>query len=307
MSEDLAAIIARQQAEHAAREALPGRYDGVAITSLADKVEMEHMGIRAWRAANDVETTVDPEARLRAGAARSPQAAAGFGLLNAGAAVITVIDEGGIPLTQPTRDQDVIASWWEPGAEFANNWPAIPCGEQGGLFGLLASPGQGADWFKKIATVHHPSRVERLMAALDRVTEMGVPASDGDDDDESPAKPDEVRATMHAKLWLHEDLPTHQPVVRIWTGSIRGSQGQAAMMGARPQQPRQLSAMVWSWPSGPTLPVGRQLREGVWSLAAVPALGTELTWGGVKFVVRQTPVLLSPPPDWVIAAIQRLA
>ncbi|HTE84251.1 MAG TPA: hypothetical protein VK821_05935 [Dehalococcoidia bacterium] len=304
---DREAIIAQQKAEHAAREALPGRYDGVAIADLARRVEMEAMAIQTLRTATDVATAVDTEARLRAVAAISPQAAAAFGLLNAGATVIAPIAESGVLLTQPTRDPDEIASWWEPGSPYATCWPAIPCGDQGDRFGLLCYPGEGADWFKKIATVHQPSRIERLMAALDPITEMGVPPGGrgGDWDDEPQPKPDEPRATVHAKLWMVEDLPPHRPIVQSWTGSLRGQAGQAAMAAGRPPQPRQLSAMVWSWPAGQALPVGRELRKGVESLAAVPAWGAVLVLGGVRLVVRQVPVLLSPPPDWLIAELQK--
>ncbi len=306
---DLDAIIAQQKAAHAANEALPGRYDNVEVKDLARQVEMEAMGIAAWRANTAVETTPDPEARLRGVAAGNPRASAAFGLLNAGAPVIVALDEGGSPLTQPARDPDVLASWWEPGGPYADRWPAVPCGPQGGLFGLLCFPGEGADWFRKIATIHHPSRAERLMALADRVTEMGVPPSGGDDwDDEPPLQPDELRATVGARLWLVEDLPTHRAVNRAWSGSLRSAAGQAVMRSARQSPPRQLTGMVWSWPTGQTLPVGRELRKGVESLPAIPALGAELVVGGVRFVVRQTiPGLISPPPDWLIAALKELA
>jgi hypothetical protein len=308
MSEDVAGLIARQKAEQAAREAQAGRFDGVLLKDLGPRVEMEHMAIAAWKADNAVETIAEPDARLRVLAARSPQASAAFGLCNAGARAIVAIDEAGVPLAQPARDPDVLASWWEPGGLYVDKWPAIPCGPEGGYFGLLVT-GEGVDWFRKVATIHRPTRVERLLAAFDPVTEMGVPPSSngGWDDDEPQPKPDELRATMHAKLWMCEDVPAHQPVVRGWIGSIRGREGQAAMAAGHPPQPRQLSAMVWSWPPGQTLPVGRPLRSGVESLAAIPAQGAVLTLGGVQLVVRQVPVLLSPPPAWVISAVGELA
>jgi hypothetical protein len=309
MSENMGALIARQQAEQAAREAQTGRYDGVAIKDLAHRVEMEHVAIHAYRAQNDLEPAVDPEARLRAVAAWSPPAAAAFGLVNQGVPAIVAIDESGAPLTQPTRDPDVLAGWWEPGGPYSTRWPAIPCGPQGGLFGLLVHPGEGRDWFKKVATIHHPSRVERLMATrADRADALGVPGvTDSWDENEPQPRPDELRATKAARLWLCEDPPAHQPVVRSWTGSLRGRAGQDAMAAGRPPQARQLSAMVWSWPPGQSLPVGRPLRNGVESLTAIPAQGAVVTVGGVQLVVRQVPVLLSPPPDWLISALRELA
>jgi hypothetical protein len=54
------------------------------------------------------------------------------------------------------------------------------------------------------------------------------------------------------------------------------------------------------------LPVGRKLRKGVESLAAIPALGAVLNMDGVRFVVRQSPSLISPPPDWLVSELQRL-
>lgn len=307
MTEDMAGLIARQQAEQAAREALPGRYDNVAIEDIAHRIELEAMGIAAWQAQNDVGPAVDTEARLRGLAATNPRAAAAFGLLNQGFPVIGPLDESGAPLTQPTRDVDVIAGWFEPGSQYATCWPGVPCGDPGGLFGLLCYPGEGADWFKKVATVHHPSRVERLMASIsDRVEALGVPGVTDSWDDEPQPKPDELRATVHARLWMEEAVPTHRAVLQSWTGSLRGRSAQAAMAAGRPQQPRQLEAMVWAWPQGETLPVGRELRKGVVSLAAIPAWGSELTLGGVRLTVRQAPVLLSPPPDWLVSALQEL-
>lgn len=307
VTEDMAALIARQQAEQAAREALPGRYDGATVADIAHRVEMEHMAIAALKA-NSAAVDGDAEARLRAVAAQSPQAAAAFGLLNAGAPVVVVIDESGTPIAEPTRDVDVIASWFEPDSPYSTRWPATPCGEQGGLFGLVVT-GDGVDWLKKVATVHRPTRVERLMAAVvDPVTAMGVPRPrfDWDDDDPQP-KPDELRATAHSRLWMVEDVPAQRAVVRSWNGSIRSPAGQAAMAAGRPPEARQLSGMVWSWPQGQTLPVGRPLRNGVESLAAIPAHGAVLKVGGAMLVVRSILGLVSPPPDWLIAAVQELA
>jgi hypothetical protein len=305
--EDLGALIERQKAEQATREAQPGRYDGVTLEGLAHRIEMEAMGLAALRGENDAAPAVDSEARLRAVAATNPRAAAAFGLLNQGVPVIVPLDPTGAPLAPPTRDPDMIASWYES-PPYEGCWPGVPCGEQGRLFGLLISSAEGADWFKQVATVHRPTRVERLLSAFsDRVDELGVPGRGNAWDDEEQSSPDEVRASVHARLWLCEDLPAHRAVLQAWTGSLRGAAGQAALAAARPAAPRQLSAMVWSWPAGRELPVGRELREGVLSLTAIPAQGAELVLGGIHFVVRQVPVLLSPPPDWLIDALQELA
>jgi hypothetical protein len=283
-------------------------YEGVPFKDLGRTIEMEYMGIAAWRSANDVEHGADPEARLRIVAAQNPHAAAAFGLLNAGAAWIVAIDESGAPLTAPTRDPDTLASWWEPGGTFVNKWPGVPCGPAGGYVGLLLFPGEGMDWLRKIATVHTPSRAERLISrSADPVDELGVPRPGGDDwDDDEPRKPDEVRAPMAARLWLVEDVPAHRSTMQTWFGSLRGRMGQAAMAAAKPSQPRQVTGMVWSWPPGQMLPVGRKLRKGVESLAAIPALGAVLNMDGVRFVVRQSPSLISPPPDWLVSELQRL-
>ena len=305
MNDDLNAFIARQTAEQQAREAQPGRYDNTLIRDIAHKIETEAMGLAAWRA-NDVAPVAEFDQRLRDLAATNPRAAAALGLLNQGVPVIALLDESGTPLAKPTRDPDVIASWFEPGSDLAGCWPGVPCGPEGDRFGLLVT-GEGLEWFKKIATVHYPSRVERLTGSLtDRVHEMGVPGRGDDWDDEDQPKPDELRATVHARLWLCEDVPVHRAVLQSWTGSLRGPAGQAAMAAARPQEPRQASAMAWSWPTGQRLPVGRELRKGVLSLAAIPCEQATIVMGGVSLVVRQVPVLLSPPPDWVVGAIQKL-
>jgi alkylated DNA nucleotide flippase Atl1 len=307
MPEDLTALIESQQAAEAARLSQPGRYDGVTLENLAHKIETEAMGLAAFRTQNDVAPAAEADARLRVLSATNPRAAAALGLLNQGVPVIVPLDETGAPLAPPTRDFDQIASWFEPGSDLAGCWAGVPCGEQGDRFGLLVT-GEGLEWFKKIATIHRPTRTERLMTALaDRVDEMGVPGPGDDWDDEDQPKPPELRATVHARLWLCENPPVHRAVTRVWTGSLRGSAGQAAMAAGRPQEARQLSAMIWSWPKGQRLPVGRELRKGVLSLAAVPSEQAVIVMGGVSFVVRQVPGLLSPPPDWLLDELGKFA